>query len=66
MEDKTCYVCSKTINEKDEIGVNKKLLGRNVVRFYCYDCLAENFEITTEELYAKIEEYKSQGCSLFG
>jgi hypothetical protein len=58
-------VCSKIISEKNEIGVNKKLLGRNVVRFYCYDCLAENFEITTEELHAKIEEYIYQGCDLF-
>ena len=66
MESKTCFVCGKTINDKNEIGLNKKLLGRNVTRFHCYDCLAESLEVTTEELIAKIEDFKSQGCKLFG
>jgi len=38
---------------------------RKVTRFYCFDCLAENFEITVDELMAKIEDFKSQGCVLF-
>lgn len=60
-----CYSCGKVISEKNEIGLNKKLIGRNIKFFYCYDCLADNFEITKEELFAKIEEFKSQGCHLF-
>jgi hypothetical protein len=65
LDNKTCYVCGKTISEKNEISLNLKLLGRNVIRFYCYDCLAESFEITTNELFAKMDEFKMQGCNLF-
>ena len=50
---------------KDEIGLNKKLLGRKIVRFYCLSCLANYLEITPEELLAKVEEFKMQGCELF-
>ena len=32
---------------------------------YCIDCLAEYLEVTTEELAAKIEEFKEEGCTLF-
>lgn len=65
MANKTCLVCGKAINNKNEIGLNKKLLGRKVACFHCYDCLAESLEVTVEELLAKIEEFKSQGCKLF-
>ena len=65
MGKKTCVICGKEIVAKNEIGLNKKLLGRQIIKFYCYDCLAEQFEIETEELIAKIEDFKSQGCSLF-
>jgi biotin operon repressor len=65
MESKNCYVCGKEINTKNELGINKKLNGRNTQYFYCYDCLANKLEITKEELFAKIEEFKNQGCMLF-
>jgi len=62
---KSCYMCGKHIIAKNEIGLNKKLLGRQITKFFCYDCLAEQLEIETEELIAKIDEFKSQGCALF-
>ena len=65
MANKTCYVCKKPIIAKNEIGLNKKLLGRKIIKFYCYDCLSEQLEITIEELIDKIEDFKSQGCTLF-
>ncbi|HQA59098.1 MAG TPA: hypothetical protein PK033_14660 [Acetivibrio sp.] len=65
MKTRNCYVCGIAINDKDHIGLNRKLLGRKVERFYCIDCLAEYFEVTTEELLDRIEEFKAQGCSLF-
>jgi hypothetical protein len=65
MDNKTCFVCGKEIVAKNEVGLNKKLLGRKIVKFFCYNCLADYFEITTEELLAKIEDFKSQGCALF-
>lgn len=65
MENKICYVCEKTITTKNEIGLTKKLLNKNSKRFYCLDCLADYLDVTTDELLAKIEEFKEQGCTLF-
>ena len=65
MGKRTCYVCNKENLKKNEIGLNRKLNGRNVKRYYCLECLAEHLEVTTEELLARIEEFKSQGCTLF-
>jgi uncharacterized protein YlaI len=65
VETKKCYICGKEISQKNEIGINKKLSGRNTQYYYCYDCFAKKLEITTEELFAKIEEFKNQGCALF-
>ena len=60
-----CYVCSKAPLTRDEIGLTKKLIDRNTREFYCIDCLAEYLEVTTEELMAKVEEFKEEGCTLF-
>jgi hypothetical protein len=65
MGSKNCYVCGKEISKKNELGINMKLYGRNTQFFYCYDCLANELEITKEELYERIEYFKSQGCTLF-
>lgn len=43
-----------------------KLFGENVSNFFCLPCLAESLDVTEEELLAKIEEFKAQGCKLFG
>jgi hypothetical protein len=65
VESKTCFGCGREITDKNEIGLNKKIFGRNIVKFHCYECLAESLEVTTDELFAKIEEFKNQGCKLF-
>jgi hypothetical protein len=62
---KFCYVCEKEITSKNEIGLNKKLLGRKTAKFYCIDCLAEYYDLTADELLAKADEFKLQGCALF-
>jgi len=59
-----CYLCEKEL-DKIIIGLNKKLLGRKIARFYCLNCLAEYLEVTPDELLVKIEEFKAQGCKLF-
>jgi uncharacterized protein YlaI len=61
-----CFSCNKLSLTRDEIGVCKKLLGRKIKQYYCINCLANILEVTTEELLAKIEEFKVQGCALFG
>lgn len=65
MDKKNCYACGKEMLSKNEIGLTKKLLGRNSKYFYCIDCLAKYLEVDTEFLLAKIEEFKDQGCTLF-
>jgi hypothetical protein len=65
MEGKICYVCGKKNLDKNEIGLNQKILGRGIKQFYCLVCFAEYLEVTTEELLAKVEDFKSQGCVLF-
>ena len=65
MEAKRCYVCGKAPLTKDEIGLTKKIIDRKTTTFYCLSCLAEYLEVTEEELLAKIEEFKDEGCALF-
>ena len=65
MEEKKCYVCGKNPLTKDEIGLTKKLLDKKTSTFYCLPCLAEYLEVTEDELRAKIEEFKDEGCALF-
>ena len=60
-----CFACGKKQLSKDEVGLNKKLIGREITQFYCLTCFAEYFDVTTEELLTKIEEFKEQGCALF-
>lgn len=60
-----CIICGKADLNKDTVGINKKLLGENIINYYCLDCLAEYLECTVEELLDKIEEFKSKGCKLF-
>ena len=59
-----CMVCDKTLT-KNEIGLNRKLIDDDAKSFYCLDCLADYLDVTTEELQAKIDEFKQEGCKLF-
>ena len=65
MRKKSCYICKKEALNKNEIGLTRKLLDNDSIRFYCLDCLAEYLEVDTEFLLAKIDEFKEQGCKLF-
>jgi len=65
IESVDCFACGKKQLSKDEVGLNKKMIGREIKQFYCLACFAEYFDVTTEVLLAKIEEYKEQGCVLF-
>ena len=65
METKNCYVCGKGPLSKDAIGLTKKLIDKNARSYYCIHCLADYLEVTEEELLDKIEEFKSEGCTLF-
>lgn len=62
---KACIACRKEPLTKDEIGINKKLLGEQIDCFYCLDCLADYLEVASQDLLDKIEEFKEEGCKLF-
>ncbi len=61
-----CVGCGKEHLEKDTLGINKKLLGENIESYFCMDCLANYLECTVDDLLDKIEEFKNEGCKLFG
>lgn len=61
-----CAFCGKEKLPKDDIGLNKKLIHRQIERMICLPCMAAYLETTVEELKEKIEEFKRQGCALFG
>ena len=61
----SCVSCGKEALEKNEIGINKKLLGEQVESFYCMDCLADYLGVSVHDILDKIEEFKDQGCKLF-
>lgn len=65
MKNNYCIGCGEDLLEKDTIALNRKLLGRNIDKFYCLECLANYLEVTIDELNEKIEEFKDQGCTLF-
>lgn len=60
-----CIVCGKKNIDKNTVGINKKLLGKEIKKFYCMDCLADYLECTVDDLNDKIEEFKDEGCTLF-
>lgn len=62
---KECISCGKKNLDKNTIGINKKLLGEDIENYYCIDCLASYLGCDVEDIYAKIEEFKSEGCKLF-
>lgn len=61
---KICADCGRAIG-KDEIALSRKLLDHDTDELYCIACMAENFGCTEEDLRAKIQEFKEQGCTLF-
>ena len=60
-----CIICGKSDLTRNELGINKKLLGENITQFYCRDCLAGYLEVTPQDILDKIEEFKEEGCKLF-
>ncbi len=64
MKQKTCTDCGVAL-KKDEVALSKKMLGREITKFYCTDCLAVNLDCEVEDLVVKIQEFKEQGCVLF-
>ncbi len=64
MKKHKCRICKALLN-KDEIAVSKKLLSRDIDKYFCIKCLADYFETTEEILEERIEDFKRDGCELF-
>lgn len=47
---KECLACGKKQLDKDTIGINRKLLGKELKKFYCMDCLADYLGCTVDDL----------------
>lgn len=62
----SCFACGKEHLSKDEIGLNKKLIHPQAERMMCLACIAEYFETPEDEMRDMVEEFKRQGCALFG
>ena len=60
-----CFVCGKQSLTRDEIGINKKLLGESVTSYYCLGCLADYLGVTVQDIQDKIEDFRAEGCTLF-
>jgi hypothetical protein len=60
-----CAWCGKEIKNRDEIGINRKLLGTSTHLFYCLPCFALYLDCTENDLYEKIKQFKEEGCILF-
>ena len=65
--DLVCRICGRVLT-KDEVGLNKKILDGDVKNgvWRCLSCMAENLECEVDELEEKIQEFKAEGCKLFG
>ena len=59
-----CTLCESEL-DKIAAGLNKKLFGKKTAKFYCLPCFAEHLDVTVEDLFAKVEDFKVQGCDLF-
>ncbi len=59
-----CDSCGANLS-KDEIALNKKLMGLDVEEFYCLSCFADILGTTEQDLKEKIEDFKEEGCTLF-
>ena len=60
-----CISCGKQGLDKNTVGLNKKLLGKDISNYYCMNCLADYLECTVEDLKDKVEEFKDERCTLF-
>ena len=63
---KECQYCHAELS-RDEVGLSKKLFESETKKgkYSCMQCMSEMLEVSKDDLQAKIEEFKRQGCKLF-
>ena len=60
----SCAGCGKRAST-DEVALNQKLLGMQIGRFFCIECLAVRLDTTPEYLQKLIVQFKERGCIYF-
>ena len=60
----TCKQCGRSLTY-NEIGLNKKLVGKTQTEFYCKRCLAEFLNVSVQRLDEKQQQFIDSGCCLF-
>jgi len=62
-----CRFCLEPI-DKNTAALNKKIIDRNIPKdkCVCLTCMAATLECSVEDLLDKIEQFKEEGCVLFG
>ena len=59
-----CAGCGRRTSA-DEVALNQKLLGMQIGRFFCVDCLAVRLDTTAAYLQKLIAHFKEKGCTYF-
>lgn len=60
-----CYICGKENLTRNEIGLNKKLISRDIKKIHCLQCLADYLDVSADELQERVQDFKDAGCTLF-
>ena len=60
-----CEICNKKIKDKETLGMNMKINGRNINSMYCKKHLKEKLDLSEEQWNQMIDDFKKQGCELF-
>lgn len=61
-----CEECGKAKLSRDEIGICRKMLSDDTNTFFCLQCFADYLGCSVSDLKDKIEQFKEEGCTLFG
>lgn len=61
---KKCTCCNKKL-KKNDIALSMKFYGRQIEKFKCIKCLAEDLGVTQKHLRERAKEFKQTGCDLF-
>jgi len=65
LKEVVCHLCGNKL-QKDHIALNKKLLSRNINKYFCLNCAADYIGSTVDDLLVKIEEFKEKVVSCLG
>lgn len=59
-----CKQCKGEMSN-NEVALNFKILGKQISKLYCYECLSIRLECEVDQLRQKAIELKRSGCALF-